>query len=185
MVLLIRALFVAAIAAKQPTFVAQSDRVVAVILPASLLSEPDVQRQLNSGLTITFILRSQWGGGALAAAARIEIRYDLWDEVWLVRRIEFDGKETRDRLASRDSLDNWWSTPARIGATTSDRVTLNVTLTALPFSAAEGEDTRQWIAKSGGVTAGSGSPLITALIGTTLNAKPIHAWKWRTEIAFR
>ena len=183
---LIRAIFLAnaaIAAAPQPTFVAQPGRVVAVTLPATLLAEKTVQRQLASGLTTTFVLRSQWGGGA-PAAAKLEIRYDVWEETWRVRRIEFDGHESRDVLPSKDALEKWWSAPTRILAANSDRIALRLTLTALPFSAAEAEDARQWIAKSKGATQ-SGSPLVSALIGTTLDAKPIQSWQWRTEIAFK
>jgi len=170
----------------RPAFAAQSGRVVAVVLPAALLSDRDVRRQLGSGLTTTFQLAAKQRDADRRGVARIEIRFDLWDEVWLVRRIEFDGKEERQRLASRDALEKWWSAPLRLFAAAADRVALTVTLTVLPFSAAEGEDARQWISKSGGVAATEGgSPLVAALIGTTLSAKPIRSWRWQTELAFR
>ena len=144
-----------------------------------------MQRHLASGLTTTFVLEAKQRDADRKGAARIEIRFDLWDEVWLVRRIEFDGKQDRQRITSREALEKWWSTPIRIFAAATNRVALNVTLSVLPFSAAEGEDARQWISKSGGVTAPeSGSPLVTALIGTTLNAKPIRTYRWPVEVLF-
>lgn len=177
---------VALAAEKGPTFVAQQGRVVAAVLPAALLSDREVQRQIGSGLTTTFVLAAKQRDADRRGGARIEIRFDLWDEVWIVRRIEFDGKEDRQRIASREALEKWWSAPVRIFTATAQRVALNVTLSALPFSAAEGEDAREWISKSGGVAATEGgSPLMAALIGTTLSAKPIRAWRWQTEIAFR
>ncbi len=191
--LLIRAFVLAALlpaaviaAEKAPTFVAQPGRVVAAVLPAALLSDRDVQRQIGSGLTTTFVLAAKQRDADRRGGARIEIRFDLWDEVWIVRRIEFDGKEDRQRIASRDALEKWWSAPVRMFVATAQRVALNVTLSALPFSAAEGEDAREWISKSGGVAATEGgSPLMAALIGTTLSAKPIRSWRWQTEIVFR
>jgi hypothetical protein len=176
---------VAMAAEKGPTFVPQPGRVVAAVLPAALLSDRDVQRQIGSGLTTTFVLAAKQRDADRRGGARIEIRFDLWDEVWIVRRIEFDGKEDRQRIASRDALEKWWSAPVRMFVSTTSRVALNVTLSALPFSAAEGEDAREWISKSGGVAAAEGSPLMAALIGTTLSAKPIRSWRWQTEIAFR
>jgi hypothetical protein len=58
-------------------------------------------------------------------------------------------------------------------------------LTVLPFSVTEGEDARQWIAKSAGVTSVEprSSPLVTALIGTTLNAKPIRYYRWTAQVS--
>jgi hypothetical protein len=158
---------------------------VAVALPAALLADRDIHRQLGSGLTTTFILTARQRDADRRGAARIEIRFDLWDEVWIVHRVEADGKEERERIASRELLDKWWSAPVRVFAAAADRVVLNVSLTVLPFSAAEGEDARQWISKPGGLTvAEGGSPLITALIGTTLNAKPIRSYRWQGEVVF-
>jgi len=169
----------------KPAFLAQSGRVVATVLPASVLSEHDVSRQLGSGLTTTFIVTARHRDSDHRGVARIEIRFDLWDEVWLVRRIEFDGKEDRQRIPSRETLETWWSTPLRIFGAATDRVLLNVTLTVLPFSVAEGEDARQWIAKSGGLTGEGGSPLVSALIGTTFNARPLRSYRWSAEVSFR
>jgi hypothetical protein len=192
--LLIRSIAIAALlpaaaamaAEPRPTFVAQPGRVVAAVLPAALLSDKEVQRQIGSGLTTTFVVAAKQRDAERRGGARIEIRFDLWDEVWIVRRIEFDGKQDRQRLASRDALEKWWTVPVRLFVSVADRVALNVTLTALPFSAAEGEDAREWISKSGGVAATEGgSPLMAALIGTTLSAKPIRSWRWQAEIQFR
>jgi hypothetical protein len=151
-----------------------------------LLDEPEIAKQLRGGLTTTFTLVARQRDSDLRGAARIEIRFDLWDEVWIVRRIEVDGKDERQRIASRDALEKWWASPLRVFAAAADRVALDLTLTVLPFSAAEGEDARQWIAKSGGVAgAGGASPLVTALIGTTLGAKPIRSYRWQAEVALR
>jgi len=170
----------------RPSFIAQPGRVVAAALPSSLLAERDVHRQLGSGLTTTFILVARQRDTDRRGAARIEIRFDLWDEVWLVRKIEFDGKEERQRIASRELLDTWWRAPVRLFAAAADRVALSVTLTVLPFSVAEGEDARQWMSKSGGVAVpDGGSPLIAALIGTALSAKPIRSYRWSADVAFR
>jgi len=163
----------------QPSFTAQPGRVVAVVLPASLLSDRDVQRQLASGLTTTFVLVAKQREGNARGAARIEIRFDPWDEVWLVRRIGIDGKEDKQRIASREALEKWWSAALPVFSASAAHVALNVTLTVLPFSTAEGEDARRWIA------AAQGSPLVAALIGTTLDAKPIRSWRWQTEVDFK
>jgi hypothetical protein len=172
--------------AQTASFIAQPGRIAAAVLPASVLSDGEVHQQLASGLTTTFVLAAQQRGGEGHSAVHIEIRFDLWDEVWLVRRVEFDGKEERQRLASLQSLERWWSTPIRLFAARADRVTLNVTLTVLPFSLAEGEDARAWIAKSAGVSSAEprSSPFVAALIGTTLNARPIRSYRWTAGISF-
>lgn len=172
-------------AAPTPSFIAHPGRVVGAVLPPALLQERDVAKQLASGLTTTFVLVAQQRDAKRRGAAQIEVRFDLWEEVWLVRRIEFDGKEERQRLASREALEKWWSSPVRLFAASGARVFLNVTFSVLPFSAAEEEDVRQWISKSGGVTDASGSsPLVAALIGTTLAAKPIRSYRWQAEVTW-
>jgi hypothetical protein len=152
-----------------------------------VLNEHDVKRQLGSGLTTTFLVAARNRVTGVVSGARVEIRYDLWDEVWLVRRIEFDRKAETQRLASRDALEKWWRTPLRLLATNGDRVSLQIDVTVLPFSAAEREDARQWMSKSGGVgtASGGGSGLVDALIGTTIDAKPITTYRWNVELALK
>lgn len=171
----------------RPAFTMQPGGVVAATLPASLLQQAGVRKQLSSGLTTTFLIVARDRAANTASGARIEIRYDLWDEVWLVRRIEFDRKTEAQRIATMEALERWWGVPVRLLATTAARVALQVDFSALPFSAAEEEDARQWISKSGGVgtAGGGGGGLVGALIGTTINARPITSYRWNVEVASR
>ncbi len=173
---------------QRPTFAAQPGGVVAAVMPVSVLNEYDVRKQLGSGLTTTFLIAARNRGTGAVSGARVEIRYDLWDEVWLVRKVEFDRKSEQLRLTSRDALEKWWRNPLRLLATNADRVSLQIDVSVLPFSAAEREDARQWISKSGGVGTGSGnssSGLVDALIGTTIDAKPITTYRWNVELALK
>ena len=171
----------------RPTFTALPGGVVAATLPASVLSEPNVNKRLGSGLTATFLLAARERGTGAVSGARMEIRYDLWDEVWIVRRIEFDRKTETQRLASRDALERWWRTPVRLMATQAAKVALQIDLSVLPFSAAEEADAREWISKSGGVgtAGGGGAGLVDALIGTTISARPITSYRWNVEVTLR
>lgn len=173
--------------AQRPAFTIQPGGVVAAVLPASVLSNSAVKRQLGTGLTTTFLLVARQRPSSVKTAARLEVRYDLWDDVWLVRRIEFDGRSERQRITSLEALEKWWRTPVRLLTSTADRVSLQLDLSVLPFSAAEKEDARQWISKSGGVeTAGGGAGgLVDALIGTTIAAEPITTFKWNLELALK
>lgn len=171
----------------RPSFTIQPGGVVAAVLPPSLLQEANIRQQLGSGLTTTFLLTARQRGGDAVTGARIEIRYDLWDEVWICRKVEFDRKAEQQRLTSREALEKWWRTPLRLLATGGDRVTLQLDLTVLPFSAAEEDDARQWIAKSGGVATGggAGSGLVDALIGTTIAARPLMSRRWNVEVRLK
>jgi hypothetical protein len=168
------------------SFLPQPGGVVAIVLPSSVLADRDVHRQIASGLTTTFILVARARGSGVVGSVRIDVRFDLWDEVWLVHRTRIDGKEEEQRITSSEMLERWWSMPIRILRTGSNRVSLSVTLTALPFSSAEGKDARDWIAHSveSGPAESRTSPLVTALIGTTLAAKPIRVDRWTAEVVF-
>ena len=178
------ALLVAAstLAQHRPAF-GHSGGLVTTTLPVSILDSAPVKKQLAGGLTTTFLVAARQQQRVLGA--RIEVRYDLWDEVWHVRRIEFDRKEDRQRLTSREALEKWWRTPVRIFASAAPDLPLQVDLSVLPFSASEEEDARQWIAKGGGVATPSGEGLVDVLIGTTLAAKPIIRWRWDVQVGPR
>lgn len=174
--------------AQQPqlAFTTQPGGVVAATLPMSILQDPSVRKQLRSGLTTTFLLVARQRETRAVNGARIEIRYDLWDEVWIVQKIDLDRKIEQQRLTSLDALERWWRTPLRLLATKASRVALQIDLSVLPFSAAEEEDARQWITKSGGVGTGGGSGgLVDALIGTTISAKPLTSYRWNVELALQ
>jgi hypothetical protein len=169
--------FVAAVARAEvrPTFSVQGG-VVAAALPATILESSSVKKQLASGLTTTFLVVARHRAGV--TGARLEVRYDLWDEVWLVRRIEFDGKSERLRLTSHEAMVKWWRTPVRVLATAADRVALQIDLTVLPFSAAEEADARDWMTVGGG-------GIVDALIGTTISARPITSYRWNVDLSLR
>lgn len=178
-------LIAAAAVAQQhrPAFGLHQGGIVTATLPVSILQSAPVRKQLEGGLTTTFVVlarhREQMSG------ARMEVRFDLWDEVWHVRRIDLDGRDDRQRLPSLDALHKWWQTPVRIFANADRGTLLQVDLSVLPFSASEEEDARQWIAKGGGVARSSGEGLVGILIGTTLSAKPIIRWRWDVWVGNR
>ena len=136
---------------QRPSFSIQAGGVVAAALPPFVLQETSVRKQLGSGLTTTFLVVARQRETREITGARMEVRYDLWDEVWLVKRVEFDGRTDRQKIASSDALEKWWRAPVRLLSTDADRVSLQVDLRVLPFSAAEEQDAREWITKSGGM----------------------------------
>lgn len=187
-VLALSLLFAALVRAQQPqlAFSVQNGGVVAAALPLSILQDATVHKQLRSGLTTTFLIVARQRDTRVVTGARIEVRYDLWDEVWIAQRVELNRRGERQRLTSLDALEKWWRTPVRLMSTKASRVALQVDLSVLPFSAAEEEDAREWITKSGGVgTEGGSGGLVDALIGTTISAKPLTSYRWNVELALQ
>jgi hypothetical protein len=164
-----------AVMAQRPAISVSGDRVL-VALPDSVLKDGHVKSRLESALTTTFIMKTSLGGGA-----RIEIRYDLWDEVYRVRR----NNGAQQTIARKD-LEPWWRTPIDGGRADGNRI--DVELIVLPFSAAEETDARQWLSKSGGAgtpAGGDRSSIVDVLIGTTLNARPVVSFRWMAVVPRR
>jgi hypothetical protein len=175
-----------AAAESRPSFTTQAGNIIAAELPLTILTDAKVTRQLGSGLTTTFVVQIHQRQQSAVIVARLEIRYDLWDEVWLVRRVEAGKAAERQRLPSRAALETWWRTPLRLFATTTSPAKFDLDLLVLPFSADEEKETRQWVSKAGGVgTSARTSGLVDALIGTTIAARPIMSWQWTVEHPLR
>ena len=161
---------------RTPAVVVNGDRVL-VALPDGVLKDARVRTRLESALTTTFIVKT-----SLGAAARIEIRYDLWDETYRVRR-----NSAAQQVIAKTALDSWWHTPIDMGRLTGGRHAIEIELIVLPFSAAEESDARQWLSKSGGAGAPSADPssIVDVLIGTTLSARPVVSFRWSIEVPKR
>jgi hypothetical protein len=170
----------AALGQQRPTVILNGDRVL-VALPESLLKQRVVRTRLDSALTTTFILKSRIRGEAGERVSRIEIRYDLWDEVYRVRR------GTARQVIKPQELDAWWRAPFEIAHLTVNRGTVEMELIVLPFSAAEESDAREWLSKSGGARDESpdAKGVVGVLIGTTLSARPVVSYRWSAEIVRR
>ncbi|HEX6178829.1 MAG TPA: hypothetical protein VF057_10760, partial [Thermoanaerobaculia bacterium] len=104
---------------QSPPVVSIERGAVHVALPEHLLDRRDVRKQMESALTTTFVLVARAREIASPRRSRIEIRFDLWDEVYIVRRIEMGRLTDQRRLASMAELRKWWISPLHVldGAT--------------------------------------------------------------------
>jgi hypothetical protein len=175
----------AAMAAERPSF-GVAEGFVTMSLSPGVLRDSGVRKRLGSGLTTTFLVTID-RPDAEPAQARIEVRYELWDEVYIVRRIDARRKAEVQRLASLELLERWWSGPLRMFPAGGTRERVEIAVSVLPFSAAEEEDARQWLSKSAGVggptpsrTASGG--LVDVLMGTSIAAKPITTFRWTADL---
>jgi hypothetical protein len=159
---------------ERPALTVANDRVL-VVLPSSILKQKEVRARLESALTTTFLVKTK------DANARIEIRFDLWDEVYRVKRIDAAGRAAQ-QIVNAAQLEAWWRTPVDAGRAPTAGP-LDLELVVLPFSAADESDARQWLSKSGGARDPSVETpsVVDALIGTTLSARPIVSYRWSLE----
>ena len=107
----------------RPVLAVAGDRVL-VALPPSILKQKEVHARLESALTTTFVVKTR------DANARIEIRYDLWDDVYRVKRIDAAGRMAQQSVTAAQ-LEAWWRTPIDI-ARRGGGATIDVELVVLP-----------------------------------------------------
>jgi hypothetical protein len=132
------------------------ERVLAVSNLAPVLARPEVRPHLMTGLTTTLLLEVSavdGEGHRAKGGGRVDVRYELWDEVFLVNALGIDGRVRRESLPSFDRLLGWWrglDLPVVATAPLSGGGpwTVAVRLSVIPFSQSEQRDTQRWLADS-------------------------------------
>jgi hypothetical protein len=168
--------------ANKPVATLSADGHLDVTLPASILRNDEVQRHLTSGLTTVFLLTVNDSG------ARVEIRYELWDEKFLVTIIDSERRTQQTSIDTFEHLADWWSrTPLRVGKARNE---VRAKLEVIPFSAREEEDAQRWLARSIGASSNAADPaqkkdaagtaggILDLLIGTSVQRHPLQTWRW-------
>ncbi len=183
-----------------PAIEAARDGIALSRLPP-ILGEEEVRKQLGTGLTtsLAFEATARTAGDKLKGAARVDIRYDLWDEIYVVTRIDASGHAARVTLPSFEKLAEWWRDARLVlirgpapGATTVD-----VRLKVIPFSQAEQLDTQRWFSqalsaeKSGSAGAVSDavedqpesfSQVINLLMATSIGRPALLEYAWKLAV---
>jgi hypothetical protein len=162
-------------------------------LPA-VLEDADVQRHLSSGLTTSFLFRVRPPRPLEQGASRIDIRLELWDEVFLVTLIDGEGRLSELQHSSPEALRKWWSEAGVVvsgpAAVAESMDSARVSLDVIPFSQAELMDTQRWLAESMGQARTGGRPgqsggvsrAVGALIATSMQRRSIRSWVWTVPI---
>jgi hypothetical protein len=185
-------------AAQPPAVEAARDGLALTHLPP-ILAEDEVRKQLGTGLTTSFAFEVTARGGAagkVRGAARVDVRYDLWDEIYIVTRIDASGRAARTTLPSFERLAEWWRearllvirAPADAGARSAV-----INLRVIPFSQAEQLDAQRWFSqalsaeKSGSAGAVSDavedqpesfSQVINLLLATSIGRPALLEYQW-------
>lgn len=143
---------VAAAEGAAPALERAADGRVRIAALPPVLDRPAVREQLASGLTTSFVLELREPGllAATVGAGRVDVRYELWDEVYLVAAAGADGARRHLRFADLPALAAWWRRPGLVLAPeiAAGRRTLRLRLRVIPFSASEQRDAQAWLTES-------------------------------------
>jgi hypothetical protein len=189
-------------AAQAPAIEAAREGLTLSRLPA-VLAEGEVRKQLATGLTTSFVFETtarDASGVKTKGGARIDVRYELWDEVYIVTRIDAAGRAQKTALPSFEKLAEWWREarllvirPPAAGSARGAEVHLRV----IPFSQAEQLDAQRWFSqalsaeKSGSAGAVSEAvedqpesfgQVINLLMATSIGRPALLEYSWRLPV---
>jgi hypothetical protein len=159
-----------------------------ITLPADLLRSAEVRDQLTSGLTTVFVVSVSASDGRVSAkgGARIDVRFALWEEQYVVSLLEGTGQQRRLIFDSEAAFARWWIenpltvTPPRGYG---QGVDVQVTLKMLPFSAQEQSDTRRWLsgnlsANASEATKAQSAEILRIIVETSVRRRPLLERQW-------
>ncbi len=163
-----------------------------------VLDDKDVKRHLKSGLTTSLVFEARLQGPMKDGAARVDVRFELWDEVYLVTVIDGEGRLEKSQHGTLEALSEWWSDVEIVlsmPAAEAGRFGFQakVSLAVVPFSQTELDDTQRWLTESmaqaqGGSRAGGeggASRAVGALIATSMQRRAVRSMTWSLPIARR
>ncbi len=189
-------------AVQAPAIEGAREGVVLSRLPP-IFGEEEVRKQLATGLTTSFAFEASGrtaGSGKIKGAARVDVRYDLWDEVYIVTRIDATGRASRVTLPSFERLGEWWRDARLVlirGPAAAGLASVEVALRVIPFSQAEQLDTQRWFSqalsaeKSGSAGAVSEAvedqpesfgQVINLLMATSIGRPALLEYSWRLPV---
>lgn len=187
----------------QPQLLQEEGR-LRMALSRDVLEASELQRRLHSGLTtsLEFVTQVRVGDNTESYFSLLEIRYEIWEEELIVRRIEADERGRSATFKTMEELEAWMEDePMVVGfhpenAEGSVRVQCRI----LPFSQSEGLETREWFSKVLSVpSAGqrgqkdrsrkrnlregeSSSGIFDVLMTTSIQRRSVRTYKWKWRL---
>lgn len=187
-----------------PTFEVDRNALVTLSALPAVLSKPEIRPHLGSGLTTSFLVEVEVRdphGREVRGTGRIDIRYELWDEVYLVRTFGAAGVSGAKRLPparSFEELEALWQRlhlPLAM-ASSLDRGgpwKAEVALSVVPFSQSEQRDAQRWLNDSIAARptaavapspAGTGtSGVLDLFLGSSIQRRSLVRFDWK--VSFR
>jgi hypothetical protein len=175
-----------------PTYAIGRDRTLTVSGLPAVLSRPEVRPHLTTGLTTSFIVLVKAAadpGKKVRGAARVDVRWEPWEEVFFTAVVGADGNLRRDTHRSFAALTAWWQAlelPVALSLPVGSW-NVRVELSVLPFSQSEQRDAQSWFlsgpgdppTRSGERLAGSQlNGVVDLLIATSIQRRSIVRYAW-------
>lgn len=167
-----------------------------------ILADDEVESNLTSGLTSSFVIQLSGrdrNGGKFAGGGRVQVRYELWDEVFHTATLDAAGHVERGSVASFAELAEWWQSlrlavlqPPDLAAGTEIRVTIDL----VPFSRSEQDDAQRWfsdsldrsgrssaeeLAQSADESPGRLAQVFNLLMATSIRRRALTTYRWNLE----
>lgn len=143
--------------AQPPPLLSSGDSGLTLTRLPPILEQAEIRRQLDTGLTTTFLLKvtgRDQAGRAMRGGARVQIRYELWDEIYQLASEDLAGHIERGNFDSLEALVKHWQElsleviPLNGSIVPSAQTRFKVELDVIPFSRSEEQDTRRWFSES-------------------------------------
>lgn len=173
-----------------------------VPIPLELLEDASLEKKLYSGLTTTFELRATFEPRRDDDFfAMLQVRYEIWEEVFIITRLEADGRLGRRQFATLEETAAWLRRePLRIARVGGGK-NLIVRVRLIPFSRGDELIAEDWFARvlrvpdavtTGQVDrnrdrslddSGDGSGIFEVLMTKSIRRRSIRTvkWAWRLE----
>jgi hypothetical protein len=165
-----------------------------------VLADAEVEPNLTSGLTSTFVLQltvRDRHGAKVVGGARIQLRYEHWDEIFHIATLDAAGHVERRTAASFADLAEWWRSlrltvfqpPPELAAGAEIRVAVDL----VPFSRSEQDDAQRWfsdsldhsgrssaeeLAQSADESPGRLSQVFNLLMATSIGRRAAVTYRW-------
>lgn len=178
-----------------PDVLLSPDQAIVIQLPRTYLKIPKVARMLRSGLTTSFLFTVKGRAPATRtvvneAAARIDVRYEPWDEIYLISMIHYDGRNERLTAKDLEALMAFFEQGSlRVGrgptGSAGDWI-FQVTLKVLPYSESEMAQTQSWFSEKLGEHTEEQDPnkVLDLLLATSIKRRSVISDFWRVEVSW-
>ncbi|MCP4901507.1 MAG: hypothetical protein GY906_31470 [bacterium] len=185
--------------AEGPVAVVQNHppRLILTNLP-HILTEKGVRQELDSGLTTAVVISvyaKNEAGTKLRGGARVDIRYELWEEVYSVMVSGGDGRLRETQVGSFEELLDLWANLS-FGVVQDDQLaedrpwSLEIEASFVPFSQGEQHKAQLWIERSLDPahqledlrSSRSTSRALSVLVATSIKRRAVVEFKWKTQV---